>query len=180
MTALDEDRHLIPLPASYFELENVHQKLATKEEICASIKDGNNNPYGNGDGLTVWSEICATEGTGNSNTNNEMAITPNVTTPSFMQAPFSSANIKSLIVLIVTLMGIITTTIVTTRKYFMHVNNPTDKNLTGSIQVSNEVLGHGSHGTVVYRGQLAGRPVAVKRLLNDYHKTAERYFVLCI
>ena len=33
---------------------------------------------------------------------------------------------------------------------------------------SSEILGHGSHGTVVYRGVLHGRAVAVKRILLEY------------
>ena len=36
------------------------------------------------------------------------------------------------------------------------------------------VLGHGSHGTVVFRGSLNGRPVAIKRMLTQFHRAAER------
>ncbi|EJD02004.1 uncharacterized protein FOMMEDRAFT_109089 [Fomitiporia mediterranea MF3/22] len=42
------------------------------------------------------------------------------------------------------------------------------------LVVSDEVLGYGSHGTVVYRGSLQGRPVAVKRLLQDFVTLASR------
>ncbi|KAL5514856.1 hypothetical protein ACEPAG_2172 [Sanghuangporus baumii] len=42
------------------------------------------------------------------------------------------------------------------------------------LVVSEDVLGYGSHGTVVYRGSLQGRPVAVKRLLKDFVTLASR------
>jgi serine/threonine protein kinase len=48
------------------------------------------------------------------------------------------------------------------------------------IQVSNEILGYGGHGTVVYRGTLDGRKVAVKRMLKAYHASAEREISLLI
>ncbi|WFC98736.1 non-specific serine/threonine protein kinase [Malassezia yamatoensis] len=37
-----------------------------------------------------------------------------------------------------------------------------------SLQISEEVLGYGSSGTVVFRGTFQGRAVAVKRLLRDF------------
>lgn len=37
-----------------------------------------------------------------------------------------------------------------------------------------DVLGYGSHGTVVFRGRFDGRAVAVKRLLSDFYSLAER------
>ncbi|KAF9441612.1 kinase-like protein, partial [Macrolepiota fuliginosa MF-IS2] len=43
-----------------------------------------------------------------------------------------------------------------------------------SLNVSDTVLGYGSHGTVVYRGSLQGRAVAVKRLLADFVTLASR------
>ncbi|KAF7366637.1 hypothetical protein MSAN_00921600 [Mycena sanguinolenta] len=43
-----------------------------------------------------------------------------------------------------------------------------------SLVVSDHVLGYGSHGTVVYRGALQGRAVAVKRLLQDFVTLASR------
>ncbi|KAJ7704317.1 hypothetical protein B0H17DRAFT_8100 [Mycena rosella] len=43
-----------------------------------------------------------------------------------------------------------------------------------SLVVSDHVLGYGSHGTVVYRGSLQGRAVAVKRLLQDFVTLASR------
>ncbi|KAJ7135397.1 hypothetical protein C8R43DRAFT_1072529 [Mycena crocata] len=43
-----------------------------------------------------------------------------------------------------------------------------------SLVVSDTVLGYGSHGTVVYRGSLQGRAVAVKRLLQDFVTLASR------
>ncbi|KAJ1562926.1 bifunctional endoribonuclease/protein kinase ire1 [Cladochytrium tenue] len=41
-----------------------------------------------------------------------------------------------------------------------------------TIAVSDEILGHGSHGTVVFRGTFANREVAVKRLLLDFYDVA--------
>ncbi|KAJ7594156.1 other/IRE protein kinase [Mycena floridula] len=43
-----------------------------------------------------------------------------------------------------------------------------------SLIVSETVLGFGSHGTVVYKGSLQGRAVAVKRLLQDFVTLASR------
>ncbi len=43
----------------------------------------------------------------------------------------------------------------------------TDANMEG-LTISEEVLGFGSHGTVVYKGVFQGRAVAVKRLLQDF------------
>lgn len=50
----------------------------------------------------------------------------------------------------------------------------------GCLTVSDKVLGYGSHGTVVYRGLLEGRPVAVKRMLTDFHARADREISLLI
>ena len=48
----------------------------------------------------------------------------------------------------------------------------------GSLVVAlSSVLGYGSHGTVVFRGSLNGRPVAVKRMLSQFHRAAERWAV---
>lgn len=45
----------------------------------------------------------------------------------------------------------------------------------GSLVVHSErVLGYGSHGTVVYRGSLHGRPLAVKRILSQFVRSADR------
>ncbi|KAI8874918.1 kinase-like protein, partial [Backusella circina FSU 941] len=40
------------------------------------------------------------------------------------------------------------------------------------LQISEKVLGYGSHGTVVYKGKFDGRDVAVKRLLLDFYDVA--------
>ncbi|KAG2159369.1 uncharacterized protein EDB93DRAFT_1245174 [Suillus bovinus] len=45
---------------------------------------------------------------------------------------------------------------------------------TSSLVVSETILGFGSHGTVVYKGSLQGRAVAVKRLLQDFVTLASR------
>ncbi|KAL4071770.1 hypothetical protein J3A83DRAFT_4236201 [Scleroderma citrinum] len=50
----------------------------------------------------------------------------------------------------------------------------TPKIPVSSLTVSDTILGFGSHGTVVYRGSLQGRPVAVKRLLQDFVTLAAR------
>lgn len=42
-----------------------------------------------------------------------------------------------------------------------------------SLEVSDIVLGYGSHGTVVYKGKFSNRPVAIKRLLLDFYSVAE-------
>ncbi|EJF56482.1 hypothetical protein DICSQDRAFT_113101 [Dichomitus squalens LYAD-421 SS1] len=43
-----------------------------------------------------------------------------------------------------------------------------------TLVVSDTVLGMGSHGTVVYKGSLQGRAVAVKRMLSDFVTLASR------
>ncbi|KAJ2077053.1 bifunctional endoribonuclease/protein kinase ire1 [Coemansia sp. RSA 988] len=43
----------------------------------------------------------------------------------------------------------------------------------GAISLTEHVLGYGSHGTVVYRGEFQGRAVAVKRLLLDFYDVAD-------
>ncbi|PIA16986.1 Pkinase-domain-containing protein [Coemansia reversa NRRL 1564] len=43
----------------------------------------------------------------------------------------------------------------------------------GAITLTDHVLGYGSHGTVVYRGEFQGRAVAVKRLLLDFYDVAD-------
>ncbi|KAJ3217869.1 bifunctional endoribonuclease/protein kinase ire1 [Dinochytrium kinnereticum] len=41
-----------------------------------------------------------------------------------------------------------------------------------TMTVSDEVLGYGSHGTVVFKGTFEARPVAIKRLLVDFYDLA--------
>ncbi|KAI8138581.1 hypothetical protein BJV82DRAFT_582748 [Fennellomyces sp. T-0311] len=43
---------------------------------------------------------------------------------------------------------------------------------TQVLKLSETVLGYGSHGTVVYKGEFDGRAVAVKRLLMDFYDVA--------
>ncbi|KAI0731574.1 kinase-like domain-containing protein [Irpex lacteus] len=45
---------------------------------------------------------------------------------------------------------------------------------SASLVVSEDILGFGSHGTVVFKGSLQGRAVAVKRLLRDFVTLASR------
>ena len=61
-------------------------------------------------------------------------------------------------------------------------NNPPKilKQNLGVIQVSDDILGYGGHGTIVYRGTLASRSVAVKRMLQTYHASADREISLLI
>ncbi|KAJ2788119.1 bifunctional endoribonuclease/protein kinase ire1 [Coemansia interrupta] len=48
-----------------------------------------------------------------------------------------------------------------------------DRLRLGAITLTDQVLGYGSHGTVVYRGTFQGRAVAVKRLLLDFYDVAD-------
>ena len=50
----------------------------------------------------------------------------------------------------------------------------------GVIQLSDEVLGYGGHGTIVYKGVVDKREVAVKRLLKIYASSADREISLLI
>jgi len=50
----------------------------------------------------------------------------------------------------------------------------------GRLVLSPLVLGYGCHGTIVYRGTLDGRPVAVKRMLRAFHAAADREMRLLI
>lgn len=54
------------------------------------------------------------------------------------------------------------------------VQQPQQPVIPSSLVVSEEILGFGSHGTVVYKGSLQGRAVAVKRLLQDFTTLALR------
>lgn len=53
-------------------------------------------------------------------------------------------------------------------------------NSVGVIQLTDEILGYGGHGTIVYKGVLDKRLVAVKRLLSMYHTSADREISLLI
>jgi serine/threonine protein kinase len=59
-------------------------------------------------------------------------------------------------------------------------NKPTQASQQCFIQLSDEILGYGGQGTVVYKGMLEGRDVAVKRLLKAYQAGAEREISLLI
>ena len=54
------------------------------------------------------------------------------------------------------------------------------RGVVGAIKVSDIVLGYGGHGTVVYKGSLDGRSIAVKRMLKTYHASANREISLLI
>ena len=59
-------------------------------------------------------------------------------------------------------------------------NKPSQPSQQHVIQVSDEILGYGGHGTVVFKGMLEGRDVAVKRMLKAYHASADREISLLI
>jgi serine/threonine-protein kinase/endoribonuclease IRE1 len=46
--------------------------------------------------------------------------------------------------------------------------------LIGRMRVGPAVLGYGSGGTVVFSGELDGRPVAVKRMLRQFYEMARK------
>ena len=51
----------------------------------------------------------------------------------------------------------------------------------GRLEVRlDQLLGHGSHGTCVYRGALQGRPVAVKRMLREFGEVAAAEMALLL
>jgi hypothetical protein len=50
----------------------------------------------------------------------------------------------------------------------------------GALQVHEKILGYGSQGTVVFLGSLNGRPVAVKRMLSQFSRVADREMSLLI
>ncbi|KAL8808729.1 MAG: hypothetical protein Q9200_004080 [Gallowayella weberi] len=64
----------------------------------------------------------------------------------------------------------------------LHISNGTVNDLTelsaGTVQIghlkvfTDTVLGHGSHGTVVYKGSFGSRDVAVKRMLSNFFEIA--------
>ncbi|ORY82491.1 kinase-like domain-containing protein [Protomyces lactucae-debilis] len=48
----------------------------------------------------------------------------------------------------------------------------------GALQVTEKILGYGSHGTIVYKGSFEGRDVAVKRMLLDFYDIASHEVAL--
>lgn len=44
----------------------------------------------------------------------------------------------------------------------------------GALEVLDKIIGRGSHGTLVFEGRLNGRPVAVKRMLSQFSRVADR------
>ncbi|KAH9454485.1 hypothetical protein Pst134EB_014565 [Puccinia striiformis f. sp. tritici] len=55
-----------------------------------------------------------------------------------------------------------------TTESFMHDDAGLEPQRVGSLIVTDETIGYGSHGTVVLKGTFQGRQVAVKRLLKDF------------
>ena len=58
--------------------------------------------------------------------------------------------------------------------------NQIGTNTISGINVDATILGYGGHGTVVYRGSIGSRPIAVKKMLKAYHASAEREMSLLI
>ncbi|KAJ3066939.1 bifunctional endoribonuclease/protein kinase ire1, partial [Rhizoclosmatium hyalinum] len=52
------------------------------------------------------------------------------------------------------------------------VSNLKEEQSLRTMTVSDQILGHGSHGTMVFKGTFEGRPVAIKRLLLDFYDVA--------
>lgn len=50
--------------------------------------------------------------------------------------------------------------------------------VTSALELTNEILGYGSSGTVVFKGKFQSRPVAVKRLLVDFVHLASQEITL--
>ncbi|KAG8965354.1 bifunctional endoribonuclease/protein kinase ire1 [Tulasnella sp. 419] len=66
-----------------------------------------------------------------------------------------------------------------TKAAIIHVTEkPPAEVSASSLIVSDQVLGFGSHGTMVYQGTFQGRAVAVKRLLQDFVTLAAREVAL--
>lgn len=53
-------------------------------------------------------------------------------------------------------------------------NKPQTKKfqIENNLEISDKILGYGSHGTVVFQGTFENRPVAVKRMLLDFYEVA--------
>lgn len=67
--------------------------------------------------------------------------------------------------------------ILTPKKYDL-VENVTFPLIINSLEITNKILGYGSHGTVVYEGSFEGRKVAVKRMLLEFYEVASREITL--
>ncbi|OMH83412.1 Serine/threonine-protein kinase/endoribonuclease IRE1 [Zancudomyces culisetae] len=52
-------------------------------------------------------------------------------------------------------------------------NKRVKDNVMSKLEITQTILGYGSHGTVVYLGKFEGKPVAVKRLLIDFYGSAK-------
>lgn len=67
--------------------------------------------------------------------------------------------------LIITLSLVKTPTQMTPQKKKLQIDN--------NLVISDKILGYGSHGTVVFEGTFENRPVAVKRMLENFYHLAE-------
>ncbi|KAG5440275.1 hypothetical protein PCANB_001845 [Pneumocystis canis] len=50
--------------------------------------------------------------------------------------------------------------------------------IINSLEITDKILGYGSHGTIVYEGSFEGRKVAVKRMLLEFYEIAFREITL--
>ncbi|KYQ89321.1 putative protein serine/threonine kinase [Tieghemostelium lacteum] len=82
--------------------------------------------------------------------------TPNQPQPEQQQQPVVSSTV--------------TTSIHTTKKVILDNGNIR----IGKLEITNKVLGTGSCGTVVFKGYLDGRKVAIKKMLSQFMKFADR------
>lgn len=55
----------------------------------------------------------------------------------------------------------------------MQISSSNNSIQESPLIVSNDIIGYGSHGTLVYKGTFSGRHVAVKRLLIDFYDIAD-------
>ncbi|GMM51049.1 bifunctional endoribonuclease/protein kinase [Starmerella bacillaris] len=60
------------------------------------------------------------------------------------------------------------------RKRGSRGGKPQNQTPTTPFVLTDEVLGHGSHGTTVFKGKFEGREVAIKRMLLEFHDLASQ------
>lgn len=107
----------------------------------------------------------------------------NSTSSWYMQQRYPNIN---LIVAVVSLLLVVFGILRLTRTPQMPQEKPReggdrgDGTIVGSLELTQKTIGYGSHGTIVFLGKLNGRPVAVKRMLSQFHRVAKREIALLI